>query len=219
MITQILNIFDPGTSNFYQLNWCFLALPLLFPYFNSTFTNQNIPRFLVKNSINFLCNAFNPLSKFSIPFLFTCFSLLVWNLSGLFPFNFTVRTQFLLTVSLALPLWLTPFINSLLLKSYWPSHLTPANLPALPLAIFMSLIELVSCFLRPLTLSLRLMINLTAGHLILSLVALSQGLNFFSKQFIIVALIMFLFLILEFAVAIIQSYVFSMLTLLYSKEN
>merc|ERR1712066_1187596 len=144
----------------------FLVLPLAFPYFNYCFTSQNLPRFALKNSINFLCNAFNPLSKFTVPFLFTCFCLLTWNLSGLFPFNFTVTTQFLLTVSLAL-------------------------------AFFMSLIELVSCFLRPLTLSLRLMINLTAGHLILSLVALRQGLNLFRKQYFIVAFIMFLFIILE----------------------
>lgn len=62
------------------------------------------------------------------------------------------------------------------------------------------------------------MINLTAGHLILSLVALAQT-NNLDKVFILVGLIMFLFIILEIAVAFIQSYVFRMLTLLYSKEN
>ena len=82
----------------------------------------------------------------------------------------------------------------------------------------MSWVELIRCFLRPLTLSLRLMINLTAGHLILSLVALAQS-NNISLAFIIVGAIMFLFILLEIAVAFIQSYVFRMLTLLYSKEN
>lgn len=62
------------------------------------------------------------------------------------------------------------------------------------------------------------MINLTAGHLILSLVALAQT-NNLDKIFLIIGLIMFLFIILELAVAFIQSYVFRMLTLLYSKEN
>lgn len=62
------------------------------------------------------------------------------------------------------------------------------------------------------------MINLTAGHLILSLVALAQTTNI-SSAFILVGLVMFVFIILEIAVAFIQSYVFSMLTLLYSKEN
>ena len=62
------------------------------------------------------------------------------------------------------------------------------------------------------------MINLTAGHLILSLVALAQT-NNLDKVFLIIGLIMFLFIILELAVAFIQSYVFRMLTLLYSKEN
>jgi F0F1-type ATP synthase membrane subunit a len=62
------------------------------------------------------------------------------------------------------------------------------------------------------------MINLTAGHLILSLVALAQS-NNISVAFTIVGAIMFLFILLEIAVAFIQSYVFRMLTLLYSKEN
>ena len=62
------------------------------------------------------------------------------------------------------------------------------------------------------------MINLTAGHLILSLVALAQSTTL-NKTFIIIGLIMFIFIVLEIAVAFIQSYVFSMLTLLYSKEN
>lgn len=62
------------------------------------------------------------------------------------------------------------------------------------------------------------MINLTAGHLILSLVALAQT-NKLNFIFLTVGLVMFIFIILEIAVAFIQSYVFRMLTLLYSKEN
>ena len=63
------------------------------------------------------------------------------------------------------------------------------------------------------------MINLTAGHLILSLVGLAQSNELLTFTFFIVGLIMFIFIILEIAVAFIQSYVFRMLTLLYSKEN
>ena len=218
MITQILNIFDPGTSNLLKLNWILLVLPFIFPFLIKHFSLNNPITLILSNSINILCSALRPLRKLTTPFLFTCFAILAWNLTGLLPFNFTVTTQFIITISLALPLWSTPFFNSLITKTWWPSHLTPANLPALALAIFMSFIELISCYLRPLTLSLRLMINLTAGHLILSLVALAQT-NNLDKVFILVGLIMFLFIILEIAVAFIQSYVFRMLTLLYSKEN
>ena len=218
MITQILNIFDPGTSNYWQFNWIFLTLPFLFPFLVSYFSNSNKTNRFIKLSTNRLCSALNPLRKLTTPFLFTLFAILAWNLTGLLPFNFTITTQFIFTISLALPLWSTPFFNSLITKSWWPSHLTPANLPALALAIFMSWVELIRCFLRPLTLSLRLMINLTAGHLILSLVALAQT-NELNIVFIVVGLVMFVFIILEIAVAFIQSYVFRMLTLLYSKEN
>ena len=218
MITQVLNIFDPGTSNFYQLNWLLLLIPFVFPFLIKQFTYSNFPNLLNNYLINTLCSALSPLSKLTTPFVYTCFIILAWNIRGLLPFNFTITTQFIFTISLALPLWATPFFNSLITKSWWPSHLTPANLPALALAIFMSWVELIRCFLRPLTLSLRLMINLTAGHLILSLVALAQS-NNVSIAFIIVGMIMFLFIVLEIAVAFIQSYVFRMLTLLYSKEN
>ena len=217
MITQILNIFDPGTSDNFKFNWLFLFIPFFCPLLikNYLFFNKNI---IYKIIINQLTIAFYPLSKFTRPFIFTCFRILNWNITGLMPFNFTITTQFIVTISLALPLWSTPFINSLITKYWWPSHLTPSNLPALALAIFMSFIELISCFLRPITLSLRLMINLTAGHLILSLVALAQN-NRLNKIFFIIGLVMFGFIILELAVAFIQSYVFRMLTLLYSKEN
>ena len=218
MITQILNIFDPGTSNLLKLNWILIVIPFFIPYSLKKYANQNKISLLIFTSVQQLTRAFMPLSKFVNPFVFTSFRILSWNIIGLLPFNFTITTQFIITLSLALPLWSTPFVNSLVTKSWWPSHLTPANLPALLLAIFMSFIELVRCFLRPITLSLRLMINLTAGHLILSLVALSQTVEL-SKIYLIVGSIMILFVILEIAVAFIQSYVFSMLTLLYSKEN
>lgn len=218
MVTQILNIFDPGTSNRLQINWILLTLPFIFPYMIKHFSIRNYTNNFTQLTINTLCSALTPLRKLTTPFVFTCFAILSWNLRGLLPFNFTVTTQFILTISLALPLWSTPFFNSLITKYWWPSHLTPANLPALALAIFMSWVELIRCFLRPLTLSLRLMINLTAGHLILSLVALAQSTDPRST-YIIIGLIMFLFIVLEIAVAFIQAYVFRMLTLLYSKEN
>jgi len=219
MIAQILNIFDPGTSSYYQLNWILLLLPLLFPFLLKQFTFNNFINRFINLAINGLCSALSPLSKLTTPFLFTCFAILRWNVRGLLPFNFTIPTQFVFTFSLAVPLWATPFANSLLTKFWWPSHLTPANLPALALAVFMAWVELIRCFLRPITLSLRLMINLTAGHLILSLVGLGQTNDLLSFTFLVVGIIMFAFIVLEIAVAFIQSYVFSMLTLLYSKEN
>lgn len=218
MIEQILNIFDPSTSNLTKINWIFLALPTVFPFLIKHHAINNKLENIFSVAIKQLTAALFPLSKLTTPFTFTCFSILAWNITGLLPFNFTITTQFIITMSMAIPLWSTPFFNSLLTKYWWPSHLTPANLPALALAVFMSFIELVRCYLRPITLSLRLMINLTAGHLILSLVALAQSTNL-SKTFFIVGGVMLIFIVLEIAVAFIQSYVFRMLTLLYSKEN
>ncbi len=80
----------------------------------------------------------------------------------------------------------------------------------------MSLTELISLFLRPITLTLRLVINITAGHLILGLIA---GGTMITSVSIFATIAAVMFIILELAVAIIQAYVFRMLRLLYSKEG
>lgn len=81
----------------------------------------------------------------------------------------------------------------------------------------MVLIELIRGLIRPLTLRVRLAANLTAGHLIITLIGnsafLGGLLGFFTVLFIIVLII-----VLESGVALIQSYVFSSLSLLYVNE-
>ena len=80
----------------------------------------------------------------------------------------------------------------------------------------MALTELIRLFLRPITLTLRLVINITAGHLILGLIA---GGSMITSVSVFALLGAVMFIILEMAVAVIQAYVFSMLRLLYSKEG
>lgn len=79
----------------------------------------------------------------------------------------------------------------------------------------MVLIETVSRLIRPLTLFIRLIANMIAGHLVLSLVggAMSTAITF--VRFVPAQLAL---LGLELAVAIIQAYVFIILVSLYVKE-
>jgi F0F1-type ATP synthase membrane subunit a len=75
----------------------------------------------------------------------------------------------------------------------------------------MVLIEIIRQLIRPITLSVRLAANLTAGHLILSLLA---SLSFVYRVFSQIPLI-----ILEILVALVQPFVFCILLYLYFSEN
>lgn len=96
------------------------------------------------------------------------------------------------------------------------AHLVPLGTPY-PLTPFMVIIEIVRNVIRPLTLSVRLAANIVAGHLLLTLLS-SQSLN---PSYLIIALVLsalILLSVLETAVALIQAYVFSLLSALYLNE-
>merc|ERR1712081_26760 len=83
------------------------------------------------------------------------------------------------------------------------AHLVPKGTPGFLIPVIV-IIETVSNIIRPLTLSIRLAANIVAGHLLITLL-----LVFFS---------LYLLLLLEVAVACIQSYVFIILNSLYLNE-
>ena len=96
------------------------------------------------------------------------------------------------------------------------AHLVPLGAPSYLLPI-MVLIESVSNLIRPLTLSVRLIANMVAGHLLLVLVR-----TFMIQRRGLIGLVEFFGLLslvgLELAVACIQGYVFCMLGVLYVAE-
>ena len=81
----------------------------------------------------------------------------------------------------------------------------------------MVIIELIRRVIRPLTLSVRLAANIVAGHLLIVLVRSP----IVSVSWVILGLVfggLFLLVVLELAVSVIQSYVFSTLMSLYVIE-
>lgn len=96
------------------------------------------------------------------------------------------------------------------------SHLVPSGTPLL-LIHFIVLIELVRNLIRPLTLCVRLIANITAGHLILTLISsLIPKLNLILILIVYLPILMLIFL--EIGVSLIQSYVYTILDSLYSSE-
>jgi F-type H+-transporting ATPase subunit a len=82
---------------------------------------------------------------------------------------------------------------------------------------FMVCIETISNIIRPGTLAVRLAANIIAGHLLLTLLGnTGNSLSFYLVSLLVIAQIALL--VLESAVAIIQSYVFAVLSTLYSRE-
>lgn len=96
------------------------------------------------------------------------------------------------------------------------AHLVPQGTPPI-LIPFIVLIETIRNVIRPGTLAVRLSANMIAGHLLLTLLG-NTGNSISTALLSLLIITQLLLLILESAVAIIQAYVFSILSTLYSRE-
>nr|YP_164003.1 ATP synthase F0 subunit 6 [Anguilla obscura]BAD78158.1 ATPase subunits 6 [Anguilla obscura] len=147
--------------------------------------------------------------------------LLTMNLLGLLPYTFTPTTQLSLNMGFAVPLWLaTVIIGMRNQPTVALGHLLPEGTPV-PLIPVLIIIETISLFIRPLALGVRLTANLTAGHLLIQLIATAVFvlLPMMPTVAILTATVLFLLTLLEVAVAMIQAYVFVLLLSLYLQEN
>nr|ATV96502.1 ATPase subunit 6 [Phrynocephalus theobaldi theobaldi] len=147
--------------------------------------------------------------------------LLTLNIVGMFPYTFTPTTQLSVNMALALPLWLATVLTGLRtqpIKS--TAHLLPEGTPTLLIPALI-IIESISLLIRPIALGVRLTANLTAGHLLLQLISTTTltMIKMIPALFLLPTLLLVLLMVLEFAVAIIQAYVFTLLMCLYLQEN
>nr|BAV70267.1 ATPase subunit 6 [Rhodeus atremius atremius]BBC54747.1 ATPase subunit-6 [Rhodeus atremius] len=147
--------------------------------------------------------------------------LITINMLGLLPYTFTPTTQLSLNMGLAVPLWLaTVLIGARNQPTIALGHLLPEGTP-IPLIPVLIVIETISLLIRPLALGVRLTANLTAGHLLIQLIATAVFvlLPIMPTVAILTATVLFLLTLLEVAVAMIQAYVFVLLLSLYLQEN
>lgn len=159
--------------------------------------------------------------KWAVLFTALILFLITINLLGLLPYTFTPTTQLSINIAFALPLWLTTVLIGILNQPTTAlGHLLPEGTPTMLVPILI-IIETISLFIRPLALGVRLTANLTAGHLLIQLIATAAFvlLTIIPSVALITSLILFLLTILEVAVAIIQAYVFVLLLSLYLQEN
>nr|QID48486.1 ATP synthase F0 subunit 6 [Yunnantettix bannaensis] len=221
MMTNLFSSFDPSTSSSLSLNWLstliFISLiPTIFWMIKSR-SNLIMSTILSKLNSEF-SNIMNNMNKMSILMFISIFIiLLINNMMGLFPYIFTSTSHMTMTISIALPMWLSFNLYGWVNKTnHMFEHLVPEGTPSI-LMPFMVCIESVSSLIRPGTLAIRLAANMIAGHLLLTLLG-NMGNKINELTMIAMLLIQTLLFILELAVSIIQAYVFSVLITLYSSE-
>lgn len=148
------------------------------------------------------------------PFIFSLFMFVLFaNIVGLIPYSFTVTSHIIVTFALAALVFVGVTIVALAKhKVKFFGFFMPPGAP-LYLAPLMVPIEIVSYLARPVTLSLRLFANMMAGHTLLKVIAgfvVALGLVGIFPLAVLIALYF-----LELIVAVLQAYVFAILTCIY----
>jgi len=158
------------------------------------------------------------------PFVFVLFMfVLMSNLIGLIPYSFTITSHLIITFALALMVFVG--VNIICIKEHG-LHMVSLFLPpgtSLGLALLLVPIEFVSYMFKPISLGVRLFANMMAGHTLLKVIAgfawsmmISGGLLFIAH--LVPLLVLVLLVGLELGVAMIQAYVFTILTCIYLND-
>jgi ATP synthase subunit 6 len=215
MITNLFSIFDPSVLSF-ELYWVSLILPVFLIFLFSF--NLGSMKNLLQHSFGFLTSEIFQLSSgkqltFSL-FFSLFFIILFLNFRSLMSFIYSPTSQISVIVPISLMFWGTPFLFRWFARTSGAiKSLLPQGTPYV-LVPFIILIEIVRVTIRPVTLSVRLTANITAGHLLLSIL-----INYYIEiNSLFITIPIFLMDLLEIAVSLIQSYVFFTLVLIYSSE-
>jgi F-type H+-transporting ATPase subunit a len=152
-----------------------------------------------------------------LPYMLTLFFfILVSNLLGLVPYASTITGNIAVTATLAIISFIVTQYSGM--KSYgvlkYLKGLVPSGMPIMIVPV-MALIEVIGLFTKPFALCVRLFANMIAGHIIIfSLIGLIFILHTVYVAPVSIGFALFIEL-LELLVAVIQAYVFTMLTALF----
>lgn len=159
------------------------------------------------------------------PLIFTVFMVvLMGNVLGLLPYSFTYTSHIIVTLALALVIFCTVTIFGFLNHGlHFLSLFAPPGVP-LALQFLIVPIEILSFLIRPVTLALRLFANMMAGHLMLKVFAgfstmmVGLGVGGVLAGFVPMAFNVAI-LMLELLVAMLQAYIFAILSCIYLKDT
>ena len=158
------------------------------------------------------------------PFIFTLFLFILFsNLLGLIPYSYTVTSQIVVTFAMALTIFIGVTLIGLFKHGlHFFSFFVPEGAPKVLLPLII-LIEVISYLIRPVSLSVRLFANMLAGHTMLKVFAGLAVMMTGAGGFLLVSSPLPLLVIvaltgLELLVAMLQAYVFTILTCMYLND-
>jgi F-type H+-transporting ATPase subunit a len=197
------------------------SLLMLVPMYRASLIphrRQNIPEMLYDIVHGIVYDVVGSEGAKYIPLVFTLFiSVLLGNLIGLLPYAFTFTSHIIVTA--AMGFLVISVVTIMGFVNHGWSFLSLFAPPGLPKPIYLVLIplEVISFISRPITLAVRLCANMVAGHTVLKVIAL------FSVMMggvlgILPALFNALIVALEVLVAMLQAYIFTILTCIYIKD-
>lgn len=167
---------------------------------------------------NMLMETLGDKGKPYFPFILSLFLFVLFgNLIGLFPYAYTITSQVIVTFTLAMMVFIFVVFSGFyhhglkFFRIFFPKG-SPVALAPLLIPI-----EIISFFSRPLSLSLRLFVNMVAGHCILKIFASFGEMLGPLGVFPLIFNVFFIFF--EVLVAFIQAYIFSTLSCLYLKDT
>ncbi|MDE0809755.1 MAG: F0F1 ATP synthase subunit A [Alphaproteobacteria bacterium] len=151
------------------------------------------------------------------PFVLTLFLFILFgNLMGMIPFAYTFTSQIIVTFAMAFTIFIGVTIIGLVRHGLrFFTLFFPSGTP-IALAPVLIPIEVISYFVRPVSLSVRLFANMMAGHTMMKVFGgfvVALGIMGVAPMVMIVALTGF-----EILVAALQAYVFAMLTCMYLND-
>jgi ATP synthase subunit 6 len=201
----------------FSFNWFSLYLVFLLSFL--VFYSSGAVELFLKVSISLIYKEADQILKgksgvglFIIPvFFFVLYS----NLISMAPSVFPVSSHLCVVFPIGFLFWVSPLLfgwsklPNIMMKSLVPQGTPYVLIP------FIVLIEIISSLIRPVTLSVRLTANITAGHLLISILV-----SFLSEfDFVLLSLVPLVIMnLLELGVAVIQSYVFITLLSIYTSE-
>ena len=150
--------------------------------------------------------------------------LLISNLQGMVPYTGTITSSLSNTFYMALALFISIIVTILDKKgiNYFLSLFMP---PGCPIALIFLLIpiEVISYSFRVVSLSVRLFANMMAGHTLLKVIVGFSWIMVFMGDGMILAntipvVVLFILTLLEIGVALIQAYIFTILSCIYIRD-
>jgi len=228
MTFDVFSSIDPGLLRIKNLPFILVALsiPIIIFIFSLKYNSWPLGTYLFSKIIDVITQqtartSGKNISSFSSIIVTLFLFLIVLNTLGILPYVFRLTSQLIITLPLALTLWIALVTSSLIKDQHSVfAHFLPSGAPGW-LNPFLILIEVISYIVRPITLAIRITANISTGHVVLSIIGA------YNSRFLITSLIAAIIVILlqtgyilfEIAIALIQAYIFSLLLTLFSNDH